>query len=84
MIVDMQKKNDDLKSKLELLENAGILGNLYIQGDLINMTVFFLEKLLVQCTILYNTYVCTLDKSLFARYQKHTARPCLTGHPVAA
>ena len=27
VIVDMQKKNDKLKSKIDLLENAGILGN---------------------------------------------------------
>lgn len=26
VIVDMQRKNDELKSKLELLENAGVLG----------------------------------------------------------
>ena len=26
VIVDMQKKNDKLKSKIDLLENAGILG----------------------------------------------------------
>jgi hypothetical protein len=26
VIVDMQKKNDSLKSKIDLLENAGILG----------------------------------------------------------
>ena len=26
VIVDMQRKNDDLKAKLDLLENAGVLG----------------------------------------------------------
>ena len=26
VIVDMQRKNDKLKAKLELLENAGLLG----------------------------------------------------------
>ena len=47
----------------------------------INMAVFFwyiVKKGLVQCTPLY---ACTLDKSLFTRYQKHTAM-LNHGHPV--
>ena len=80
-VVPGQDLADDLTS-LPPVEEAVLLGQqvatrdeiLGIQADQINMTVLFwylVKRDLVQCTSLYK---CTLDRSIFRRYKKKTAK----------
>ena len=55
---------------IQVIGNSGMYE---VQGDQLNMAVFFwflFKKWLVQCTLLYT---CTLNKSLLIRYQKNKA-----------
>ena len=46
---------------------------MYVQGDQLNMAIFFCYVVKSDLSMVYSTvYTRTLDKSLITRYKKHT------------